>query len=42
MDETKKKPVKRNGKLLLHPLKFEDVVKGLLEVKPEAKITQTK
>lgn len=27
----------RNGKLSLYPLKFEEAVKGFLEVKPESK-----
>ena len=33
---------RRNGKLSLYPLKFEEAVKGFLEVKPQVKIKQSK
>ncbi len=32
----------RNGKLSLYPLKFQDVVKDLLKVKPQIKVKQAK
>ena len=32
----------RYGKLSLYPLKFEEAVKGFLEVKPQVKIKQSK
>jgi len=36
------KTTKNNGKLSLYPLKFEQAVKELLEVKPQIKIKQSK
>jgi len=33
---------RRNGKLSLYPLKFEEAVKDLLQIKPEVKIKQGK
>jgi len=37
MNKNGNKGKKYNGKLSLYPMKFEEAVKGLLEVKPEIK-----